>query len=189
MKTKTARRARPANLSNRGIGSLPLSYIVVIAICGCIIAAGFLLAARQHFMSMDLGMKNSKLRKQLEDLETENRRLTLAREVALSPREITRTARNLGFVDMFDTTTTVPISAPVSGKSTNASVVNTSLAPNSDKANTPAVSKTAYQRPSPPDAAKAASMKKPGAEKQMQKSEHAKHNVIRPELTAVAKLR
>ena len=42
-------------------------------------------------------MKNSKLRKQLEDLESENRRLLLAREVSLSPAEITRTARNLGF--------------------------------------------------------------------------------------------
>src|SRR5688572_17881575 len=98
MRTTTARRPRPARLSNRGIGSLPLSYYVVIAICGCIIAAGFLFAARQHFVSMDLGMKNSKLRKQLEDLESESRRLMLAREVALSPIEMTRTARGLGFV-------------------------------------------------------------------------------------------
>lgn len=99
MRTRTARRSRPTDLSNRGIGTLPWSYLVVAAICGCIVAAGFLLAARQHFVSMDLGMKNSKLRKQLEDLESENRRLLLAREVALSPIEITGTARSFGFVD------------------------------------------------------------------------------------------
>ncbi len=99
MNKSTTSRTRPANHSNRAVGSLPLSYFVVIAICGCVIAAGFLLAARQHFVSMDLGMKNSKLRKQLEDLETENRRLVLAREVAQSPIEITRTARSLGFIE------------------------------------------------------------------------------------------
>ncbi|HMQ03316.1 MAG TPA: hypothetical protein PKD26_05325 [Pyrinomonadaceae bacterium] len=99
MKKRTARRTHPVNLSQRGIGALPWSYFVLIAICGCIIAAGFLLAARQHFVSMDLGMKNSKLRKQLEDLEAENRRLMLARETAFSPIEMTRSAKRLGFVE------------------------------------------------------------------------------------------
>jgi hypothetical protein len=100
MNKRTAHKSRPAGLSNKAAGNLPWSYFVVIAICGCILAAGFLLAARQHFVSMDLGMKNSKLRKQLDDLESENRRLTLAREIALSPAEITRTARAMGFVDV-----------------------------------------------------------------------------------------
>lgn len=140
MKHTTPRRSRPASISNRGLGSLPLSYLVVIAICGCLIAAGFLLAARQHFVSMDLGMKNSKLRKQLEDLETEQRRLTLAREVALSPKEITKTARNLGFVDTLESSLAVPV--PVSdSKSPSAVAVKTSV-------KSPAgVATTAYQRP------------------------------------------
>ncbi len=99
MRKRTARISRPTHLSNRGIGTLPWSYFVLIAICGCVIAAGFLLAARQHFVSMDLGMKNSKLRKQLEDLEAENRRLLLARERSLSPIELTRTAKSLGFAE------------------------------------------------------------------------------------------
>ncbi len=37
-------------------------------------------------------MKNSRLRKQVDDLETEKRRLLLAREVAQSPNEIKRAA-------------------------------------------------------------------------------------------------
>jgi hypothetical protein len=160
MKNNTPRRTRPTSLSQRGIGNLPLSYLVVIAICGCLIAAGFLLAARQHFMSMDLGMKNSKLRKQLEDLETEQRRLMLAREVALSPKEITKTARNLGFVDTLDQMLTTPVPVTKSGTSSNnATVIKASAT------STPAsgVTKTTYQRPVEPvaksDAKKSASPK------------------------------
>ena len=141
MKKRTPPNTRHSSLSTRGIGNLPLSYLVVIAICGCVIAAGFLLAARQHFMSMDLGMKNSKLRKQLEDLETEQRRLMLAREVALSPKEITKTARDLGFVGTLDEMLAAPVPAIASGG--RPTVVKTKAIPG-----TPAgVTKTAYHRP------------------------------------------
>jgi hypothetical protein len=161
MKHITPRKPRTANLSTRGIGNLPLSYLVVIAICGCVIAAGFLLAARQHFVSMDLGMKNSKLRKQLEDLETEQRRLTLAREVALSPKEITRTARDLGFVDTLEQTLAAPVPAinKTAPGAANAAVIKaTSSAP------APVVTRTAYQRPATP-VAKAETSKKPETRK------------------------
>ena len=141
MKNNTPRKPRTASLSTRGIGNLPLSYLIVIAICGCLIAAGFLLAARQHFMSMDLGMKNSKLRKQLEDLETEQRRLVLAREVALSPKEITKTARNLGFVDTLDQTLAVVVPAPKVPLTSAAAIKTASTSSSSS------VTKTAYQRP------------------------------------------
>jgi hypothetical protein len=162
MKNRTAKKTRPASLSARGLGNLPLSYLVVIAICGCLIAAGFLLAARQHFMSMDLGMKNSKLRKQLEDLETEQRRLMLAREVALSPKEITKTARNLGFVDTLEQMLATPVPVLKNGNppSTNATVVKAS-APSASPA---AVTKTAYQRPVEP-VAKSDTSKKPASHK------------------------
>ncbi len=158
MKTKTARRARPASLSTRGLGNLPLSYLVVIAICGCLVAAGFLLAARQHFMSMDIGMKNSKLRKQLEDLETEQRRLTLAREVALSPKEITKTARSLGFVDTLDQMLSTPVHIAATTPAANkAAVIKASAA-------TPAgVTKTSLQRPVEPVAK--SDSKKPASQK------------------------
>jgi hypothetical protein len=60
--------------------------------CMTILACGFFFAARQHFSSMDFGMKNSHLRKQIDDLESEKRRLMLAREVSLSPAELKKAA-------------------------------------------------------------------------------------------------
>lgn len=162
MKTTTARRARPASLSTRGLGSLPLSYLVVIAICGCVIAAGFLLAARQHFVSMDLGMKNSKLRKQLEDLETEQRRLVLAREVALSPREITRTARALGFADTLESSLSVAAVAPGAKP---AAAIPASLKTTSKPEAAPGVTRTTFQRPVQPIASKLELTKKTGSQK------------------------
>lgn len=71
-------------------------YLVLVFLCGAVIAAGFFFAARQHFMSMDYGFKNSRLKKQLEDLEAEKRRLMLAREVSLSPSEIRKASRTVG---------------------------------------------------------------------------------------------
>jgi hypothetical protein len=188
MRTTTARRTRPANLSNKGIGSLPLSYYVVIAICGCIIAAGFLFAARQHFMSMDLGMKNSKLRKQLDDLESESRRLMLAREVALSPMEITRTARGLGFVAVGETDLS-PIAAAgatVSQKKAG----DIARAENKDKsAQIAGLTRTAFQRPAGAPIVNGELTAKAGREKTAKKNEGAKTNVMRPDVTAVAKFR
>ncbi|MBK9153678.1 MAG: hypothetical protein IPM25_05605 [Chloracidobacterium sp.] len=147
MRNKTARSARPKDLSTREIGTLPWSYLVVIAICGCIVAAGFLLAARQHFVSMDLGMKNSKLRKQLEDLEAEKRRLTLAKEIAFSPVELTRTARSLGFVESALETQVPPAdlaSAPSSSTAPAGPVIKTGPEPSVPR---PVITRTAYQRP------------------------------------------
>lgn len=76
---------------------LPWRHRFLIIICAVILAAGFFLAARQHFMSMELGIINSNMRKQLDNLEAEKRRLLLAREVAYSPNEITRAAIKIGF--------------------------------------------------------------------------------------------
>ena len=74
------------------------TYILMV-ICGGVLASGFFLAGRQHFSSMDYGMKNSRLRKQVDDLEAEKRRLLLAREVSLSPVEIKKAAKRAGMVD------------------------------------------------------------------------------------------
>src|SRR3954466_10667446 len=63
-----------------------------IAVCVTVLACGFFFAARQHFSSMDFGMKNSHLRKQIDDLESEKRRLMLVREVSLSPAELKKAA-------------------------------------------------------------------------------------------------
>jgi hypothetical protein len=57
---------------------------------------GIFFAGRQHFSSMDYGMKNSRLRKQVDELQAEKRRLMLAREVSLSPAEIKKAAMRAG---------------------------------------------------------------------------------------------
>lgn len=70
--------------------------MLLLVACACVVAAGFFFAARQHFTSMEYGLKNSKLREQLQNLEAEKRRLLLAREVAHSPVAISKAARGLG---------------------------------------------------------------------------------------------
>lgn len=68
-------------------------------ICGALFLAGFFFTGLQHFASMDYGMKNSRMRVQIEELEAEKRRLLLAREVSSSPLEIRRVARKTGLDD------------------------------------------------------------------------------------------
>jgi hypothetical protein len=179
MKKRTAYKPRQTSISNRAAGSLPWSYFVVIAICGCIIAAGFLLAARQHFVSMDLGMKNSKLRKQLDDLESENRRLTLAREVALSPIEITKTARSLGFIDAASAPLPTLAAAPATNTATMQKASLARAEPSTGS--TAAIVKTSISRPAAANAAVSA--------KQAAKPEPARPKFNKPDMTAVAKLR
>jgi hypothetical protein len=69
-----------------------------MAICAATVISGFFFAARQHFSSMDYGMKNSRLRRQIDELEAEKRRLVLSREVSLSPAEIKRAAKKVGLL-------------------------------------------------------------------------------------------
>lgn len=68
---------------------------LLMSLCSMIVVSGSFFAARQHFSSWDYSIKNSRLRKQIDDLETEKRRLILAREVATSPNEIKRVAKKL----------------------------------------------------------------------------------------------
>jgi hypothetical protein len=64
-----------------------------------VLVTGFFFAARQHFSTIDYGIKNSRLRRQLDELQSERRRLVLAREVSLTPGEIRKAARRVGYVD------------------------------------------------------------------------------------------
>ena len=179
MRKPNTRRAHPTNISAHETDPLPWGYFIVLAICGCVLAAGFFLAARQHFNSMDLGMQNSKLRKQLEDLESENRRLTLAREIAISPAEITRTARHLGFLEVGALAADLPI--PLSNTGAAPAPVRATIIRSTTEGSTPSsLTKTAYQRP----------VKEPIAEtpfKQSAKKEAAKTKATRLELNTVAK--
>lgn len=79
---------------------IPWRYCLLTLVCGVFLVGGFFLAARSHFSSIDFGIKNSGLKKQIEDLQTEKRRLTLLKEIALSPAEIQKAAKKLGLTEM-----------------------------------------------------------------------------------------
>ncbi len=79
---------------------IPWRYCLLTLVCGVFLVGGFFLAARSHFSSIDFGIKNSGLKKQIEDLESEKRRLTLLKEIALSPAEIKKAAKKLGLTDL-----------------------------------------------------------------------------------------
>jgi hypothetical protein len=79
---------------------LPWRYFMMMVLCGLFLIVGFFFAARQHFSAIDYGIKNSRLRKQIDELETEKRQLMLAKEIALSPAEIKKAAKKMGLSAM-----------------------------------------------------------------------------------------
>lgn len=89
---------------------IPWRYCLMTLFCGFLLVGGFFFAARQHFSSIDYGIKNSQLKKQLEELESEKRRLILSKEIALTPSEIKKAAKKLGLTEM--TASNIEISAP-----------------------------------------------------------------------------
>jgi hypothetical protein len=86
-------------------------YVLVTIACISFLAIGFFFAARQHFMAMDMSIKNSKLRRQVEDMEGENRRLVLAREIVRSPSEVKRIAARRGLRDADEVFAPVAVAA------------------------------------------------------------------------------
>ena len=83
-------------------------YYTAAVVCCIVMVAGFFFAARQHFSSMEYGMQNSRLRHQLDELEAEKRRLLLNREITLTPTELKKAVRRIGFVDDTDNIKNVP---------------------------------------------------------------------------------
>lgn len=79
---------------------LPLKYALVTLVCAALLVAGFFYAARTHFASIDFGIRNAELKRQIVELEAEKRRLLLSKELALAPGEIRKAARKLGLVDI-----------------------------------------------------------------------------------------
>ncbi len=90
---------------------IPLRYCLLTMACGFILVVGFFFAARQHFSSIDYGIKNSRLKKQIEELETDKRQLILAKEIALTPSEIKKAATKLGLTAM--TASNIEVFRPV----------------------------------------------------------------------------
>ena len=87
--TRPAKKAAPKTETSRW------KLYFLMSLCSLIVVSGTFLAARQHFSFFYYSIRNSSLRKQIDELETEKRRLLLAREVALSPNEIKRAAKKL----------------------------------------------------------------------------------------------
>lgn len=79
---------------------IPWRYCFLTLGCGLLLVAGFFFAARQHFSVMDFAIKNSKLRREKESLEAEQRRLYITREISLSPSEIKKVAKKIGLQDL-----------------------------------------------------------------------------------------
>ncbi len=90
------KRSKPRQPQN---GSKRWRTYSLMFVCGLTLVSGFFFAARQHFSSMDIGMKNARLRRQVDELEAEKRRLLLAREISLSPAEIKKAAKKAGLAD------------------------------------------------------------------------------------------
>ena len=104
---------------------IPWRYCLLTLPCGVFLVGGFFVAARSHFASIDFGIKNSTLKKQLEDLEVEKRRLMWLKETALSPAEIKKAAKKLGLTEMtannfqtFGTKVTEKTEKPLTAKKT-----------------------------------------------------------------------
>ncbi len=124
MQNPSAIRTRPRRTAAAS-RELPWTFVLLVIICACVVGTGFFFAARQHFNSIDYGIKNSKLRDQLQNLEAEKRRLLLAREVALSPVAMRKAARGLGLREGSEMVQAV--TASVKAPATKASVPNAEL--------------------------------------------------------------
>lgn len=124
----------------------PWPIYLVMLLFATLLVSGFFLAARQHFASVDYGMKNSRLRKQIGDLEAEKRRLILAREVSLSPAEIKRVAKKAGLADAAEIAAEV---AQIPQMSSGKAIPTSAASPKSMVVKTAAVSPAALvPRPS-----------------------------------------
>jgi hypothetical protein len=74
-------------------------YYAVAVICCAVLVAGFFFAARQHFSSMEYGLQNSRLRHELDELQSEKRRLLLSREFTMTPGELKKAVRRVESAD------------------------------------------------------------------------------------------
>ncbi len=96
---KTTKTRNLQNVKREG-DPIPWRYCLLTLVCGLILVGGFFFAARQHFFSIDYGIKNSQLKKQKDELETAQRQLLIDKEFALSPAAIKKVAKEYGFTEV-----------------------------------------------------------------------------------------
>ncbi len=125
MKKRRSSRPPQQTTGTRRYRTYPLMFV-----CVFVMVAGFFFAARQHFSSMDFGMKNSKLRKQIDELQAEKRRLLLAKETSLSPAELKKAAKKAKIGEPAEAQTEVSqVSATTKDKAGPPAVAATGSAP------------------------------------------------------------
>jgi len=73
-----------------------LSRLMLLLVCGLVLASGFVFAAQQHFVAVDLGYKSEVLRRERERLVEEKQHLMLKKEQAFAPARLAIQARELG---------------------------------------------------------------------------------------------
>ncbi len=130
---KTLENSKSLRLQGRR-DAIPWKYCLLTLACGLILVVGFFFAARQHFSSIDFGIKNSRLRKQIENLESDKRRFMLAKEIALSPAEIKKAAQKLGFREM--SASNIEVYNPANDAKEKSKQNSTSEIPDAKKAET-----------------------------------------------------
>lgn len=91
---------KPPKKISRPRDPIAWRYGFLTLCCGLILVVGFFFAARQHFSSIDFSIKNSRLKKQIDELEDAKRRLILEKESAMTSAEIKKAAQKIGFLDM-----------------------------------------------------------------------------------------
>lgn len=99
MRKRTLPKVKNTPKIKRERDPLPWRYCLLTLICGFVLVVGFFFAARQHFSSIEYGIKNSKLKNQLEEVVAEKRRLVLEKEISLTPAEIKKAAKKLGLIE------------------------------------------------------------------------------------------
>ena len=159
---------------------LSWSFMLLVVVCACVIAAGFFFAARQHFTSMDYGIQNSKLREQRQNLETEQRRLLLAREVALSPIAIRKAAAKIGLRESSEMAAVQISDKRPSAKGATPAVIESAKSTTAKSADAQGVVRTVLATPVQP---------RPSGETRSRVVEASKDKKEKAEVAALVKLR
>lgn len=85
------------NAKIRRVRDVPaLSRLALLLFSGLILAAGFVFAAKQHFVAVQYGYKTEDLRNERKKLIEENQRLALDIERVTAPDKLEPAARRLG---------------------------------------------------------------------------------------------
>jgi hypothetical protein len=76
-----------------------LSWVMISATVGTVVAFGFVYSARCHFEAVALGYETQERRKELDRAEEQRRQLELERARVLAPEDLEHRARRIGLCE------------------------------------------------------------------------------------------